>query len=61
MGRGGFLNKSGSRGHGSLWLGAGATPLLRDEATQTLENSSICEMNLWPLLTSYKSLVLLFV
>ena len=30
-------------------------------AAQTLQNSSICKINLWPVLVSYKFFVLLFV
>ena len=31
------------------------------EAPQTLQNSSTCKINLWPLVASYKCLVVLFV
>ena len=63
---GGFLNKSGPGGRVSPWLDARATPLFgggggKGEFPQTLQNSSICEINLWPLLASYKLLVLLSV
>ena len=41
MARGGFENRPGSRGHVSPWMGAGATPLLGDEAPKTLQSSNI--------------------
>ena len=57
---GGFLSGRGARGSVSPWKGVGATPLLGGEDPQTLQNSSICKINVWPLL-AYKFLVLLFV
>ena len=61
MRRGGFLNRPGSRGRVSPWLGVGETPLMGGEAPETLQNSSICKITLWPLMASCNFLVLLFV
>ena len=57
MGGGGFLNRQGSRGRVSPWLGVGQCPCWGGRGRKppkTLQNSSICNINLWPVLACYQ-------